>query len=372
MPAPARRRGLARRLRLGQSLGASLVLLAVIATTAVPARAGTAHVDGISDQSLPAWGGSFASSPFAGLLRSAWAGPAPVRIELARYVVQWNAMSEPSSGPAPAGDYRERFEAWIADVGALGLTPVLALSSYDGVRPRSPGDYERALEALLTAAASAGHSVAYVEAWNEPNNQGREAPATAASFADAADALCRVRGDCEVIAGDLEDSRGVVDYERAYTSALTFAPRIWGVHPYTAVRAHDDANLRAFVSHLPARGAGAQLWFTEVGAYYCVHGVVRGESRQAADAAYLVHDVIPDPAVAPAHVLYYGLLYRDNLQAPCSAAGGDDVELFGPGDAARAAAAILLGTGAGAGVRGLPFGPDPAAAPLAPEWAAGI
>jgi hypothetical protein len=354
--------------------------------TAVPARAGTDHVDGISDQSLPAWEGSFASSPFVGLLRSTWAGPAPARIELARYVVQWNAMSEASAGPAPAGDYRERFEAWIADVGALGLTPVLAPTSYDGVRPRSPGDYERALEALLGAAASAGHPVAYVEAWNEPNNQGREAPAKAAAFANVADALCRVRGDCEVIAGDLEDSRDVVAYERAYASALTFSPRIWGAHPYTAVKAHDDANLLAFLAQLPARGAGAQLWFTEVGAYYCLHGAVRGESRQAADAAYLVHELIPDPAVAPAHVIYYGLLYRDNLQAPCTAAGGDDVELFGPGDAPRAAAAIVLGSGAGFGsgtgppggagvevaVRGLPFGPGPAAAALAPEWSATI
>ena len=315
--------------------------------TAVPASAGTDHVDGISDQSLPAWEGSFASSPFAGLLRSAWAGPAPARIELSRYVVQWNAMSEPSAGAAPAGDYRERFEAWIADVGALGLRPVLALTSYDGVRPRSPGEYERALEALLGAAASAGHPVAYVEAWNEPNNQGGEAPAAAAAFADVADALCRARGYCEVIAGDLEDARDVVAYERAYASALTFVPGIWGAHPYTAVKAHDDANLRAFVAQLPARGAGAQIWFTEVGAYYCVHGVVRGESRQAADAAYLVHDLIADPAVAPAHVLYYGLLYKDGLQAPCSASGGDDVELFGPGDAPRAAAAVVLGSGAG-------------------------
>jgi hypothetical protein len=274
-----------------------------------------------------------------------------------RYVVQWNAMSEPSSGPAPGGDYRERFEAWVADVRALGLTPVIAPTSYDGVRPSSPGEYERALAALLATAASVGGPAAYVEAWNEPNNQGHEAPATAAAFADSADALCRARGDCEVIAGDLEDSSGVVAYERAYLGALTFAPRIWGAHPYTAVKAHDDANLRAFVANLPAHGARAQLWFTEVGAYYCVHGVVRGERAQAEDAGYLVHDLIADPAVAPAHVLYYGLLYKDGLQAPCSASGGDDVELFAPGGAPRAAAAIVFG--ADASGPGLSFGPDP-------------
>jgi hypothetical protein len=362
------------------------VLIAGIAAGAPPARAGIDHVDGISDQSLPAWEGSFAASPFAGLLRSTLAGPPPARIGLARYVVQWNAMSEPSTGPAPAGDYRERFEAWVADVRVLGLSPVIAPTSYDGVRPGSPGEYERALEALLGAVASAAGQEVYVEAWNEPNNQGREAPATAAAFADAAEALCSARGDCTVIAGDLEDSGGVVAYEREYLRALTFAPRIWGAHPYTAVKAHGDANLRAFVANLPARGAGAQIWFTEVGAYYCVHGVARGERAQAEDAGYLVHGLLADPAVAPAHALYYGLLYKDGLQAPCSAGGGDDVELFGPGDVPRAAAAIVLGDGAAAaadgvsgpgasgpaGTAGLAFGPDPEAAPLAPKWGAGL
>ncbi|HEX7609204.1 MAG TPA: hypothetical protein VF380_00900, partial [Solirubrobacteraceae bacterium] len=352
---------------------------------AAPAAARTDHVDGISDQSLPAWQGSFASSPFAGLLRSEWAGPAPARIKLARYVVQWNAMSEPSTGPDAAGDYRERFEAWVADIGALGLTPVLSLTSYDGVRPASLAEYERALQALLAAAAGAGAPVTYVEAWNEPNNQGREDPATAAAYADGADALCRARGDCEVIAGDLEDSSGAVAYERAYERGLTFAPRIWGVHPYAAVKAHDDANVRALVAQLPGGGARAQLWFTEVGAYYCVHGVVRGEAAQAADASYLVRGLLADAAVAPAHAIYYGLLYKDGLQASCSAGGGDDVELFGAAAEPRAAATIVLGpsvapTGAGLADPGasvnparpgaspnpgnLAFGPDPAAAAL--------
>lgn len=331
-------------------------------------------MDGISDQRLPAWDGSFAASPLAGLLGSSAAGTAPKRIQLARYVVQWNAMAEPSAGPAAEGDYRERFEAWIADVGTVGLTPVLSLTSYDGVRPLDGGEYERALQALLAAAAAAGNPIAYVEAWNEPNNQGREAPATAAAFADVADALCRVQGSCQVIAGDLEDSRDAAAWARAYVRGLTFAPSIWGAHPYTAVKAHNDSNLRALLASLPARAVGAQIWFTEVGAYYCIHGVVRGGGAQAADAAYLRDGLLRDPAVAPAHVLYYGLLYKDGLQAPCSAGGGDDVELFGPGDTPRAAAAILLGAGAGAGSGsgGLRFGPGPAAALLAPRLGAGI
>jgi hypothetical protein len=289
-------------------------------------------------------------------------------------VVQWNAMAEPSAGPAAEGDYRERFEAWLADVTAVGLTPVLSLTSYDGVRPLDGGEYERALQALLAAAVAAGHQIAYVEAWNEPNNQGRERPATAAAFADAADALCRAQGSCEVIAGDLEDSPDAAAYARDYAPGLTFAPRIWGVHPYSAVKAHDDSNLRALLAALPA-GGGAQIWFTEVGAYYCLRGVVRGEAAQAADAAYLRDGLLRDPAVAPVHVFYYGLLFKDGLQAPCSADGGSDVELFGPGETPRAAAAILLGTGAataGTGSGELRFGPWPAAALLAPRLGAGI
>ncbi len=292
-------------------------------------------MDGISDQSLPAWDGSFSKSPFAAFLRAAWVG----QITLARYALQWNAMAEASHGPSAHGDYRERFEAWLDDVRSLGLAPVVALTSYTGVYPSSAGEYQQRLEALLDEAAHGGDPIGYVEAWNEPNSQGSETAGEAGEIADWAHSVCEQHG-CQVIAGDLQDSSSVLSYEQAYVGALTFSPSIWGIHPYYAVKAHSDSTVLRFEQALPNGGAGAQIWFTEIGAYYCVHGQLRGEAQQASDASYLVNQLIP--AVLPAHVFYYGFMAGDRAEAPCTASGGDDTELYRASEQPRSAARVIL------------------------------
>jgi hypothetical protein len=307
---------------------------------------------------MPLWDGSFAASPLAAAIAAV---PAPVRPRFARYVLQWNAVDEPSAGADGAGDYRERFEAWLADVRALGLEPVLALTSYDGTRPASTFAYAASLEATLALAGAAGTTIDYVEPWNEPNNQGREQPQAAAALADAAAAVCRARG-CAVIAGDFEDAPGLADYERAYVRALTFTPHDWGVHPYVAVATHSPATLETFEHELPGGGRGLSVWFTEVGAPVCIRGERRGEARQAADASYLVGTLLRDPALAPAHALWYGALFADRRPAPCSRAGGADSELFSPDGRPRAAAFVVLAAVARV-ERSLLFGPEPGAAP---------
>jgi hypothetical protein len=81
---------------------------------------------------------------------------------------------------------------------------------------------------------------------------------------------------------------------------------------------------------------------TEIAAFYCRHGAVLGEGAQAAEASYLLADVIGDPALGIAHVFYYGLLGADRRPVPCGPGAGDDGELYTAGDRPRAAAAVLL------------------------------
>jgi hypothetical protein len=317
-----------------------------VAACVLPSGAGSSaaagYVDGISDQSLPAWDGSFAASPFAEHVRGLWAGGLRTQISLARYVLQWNALTEAAGPPSAHGNYRERFEAWLKDIRSVELTPVVALTSYNGVYPESPGEYGLRLKEILDRAAVVGEPIAYIEAWNEPNNQGHESPAKAAELANAANAVCEAAHGCRVIAGDFEDSSAVAGFERAYEASLNFPAELWGVHPYVSVKTHTDANLLSFRANLPNHGVGEQIWFTEIGAFYCKAGEVLGEGRQASDASYLVHTLIGDPALAPAHVFYYGLLFRDHAPAPCTRGGGDDTELYGPSDEPRAAASIVL------------------------------
>jgi hypothetical protein len=341
------------------ALAPLLAALAVLLACQWPAPAAAAGVDGISDQSLPLWDGSFAASPLAGALAQAARGGAGV--QLARYVLQWDAAGERSAGASAAGDYRERFEAWLADVRAIGLRGVLALTSYDGVRPGSASEYARSLDATLALAAAAGLPIAYLEPWNEPNGQGGEAAAAAAGLADAASGICRARG-CTVIAGDFADNPGLPAYERAYERALTSGARDWGVHPYISVATHSTVTLARFRRELPGGGRNLSVWFTEVGALSCNRGEGRGEARQAADAAYLRDTLMRDPGLAPAHAIYYGLMFADRRPAPCSRAGGADSELFSAGGRPRAAALVLLPAVASL-ERSLLFGPGPGSQP---------
>lgn len=319
---------------------------------ATPFATGAPFVDGISDQSLPSWDGSFATSPFAGLFRDAWVaagGPdlsAPeggldsrggadpranagvgnpdAHISFARYVVQWNVLS----GAYP--DYLAQLQAWFRDVLDLGLTPDLSLTSYDGVLPRSSAQYSAALRALLVRFPA----TAYVEAWDEPNRAPALAPATAARYTLAAASLCHA-GGCTVIAGNLLDTPNIVAYERAYERALAPATEWsplpdWGIHPYLAIKTRDATPVLAFKAALPHEGAGERVWFTEVGAYRCEGGatpLLLGEAAQARAAAWLVNRLMP--LVQPVHVFYYELLYRDNRPPPCDRSDSDTA-LYAP------------------------------------------
>jgi hypothetical protein len=191
--------------------------------------AATSYVDGISDQSLPAWDAGFEQSWFAGLFDDTWVHGPGAHVAFARYVVQWNVMS----GDYPR--YLREFEAWIEDVASIGLKPEIALTSYDGLLPGTPSEYEIELVKILARARALGEPIGWLEAWNEPNGQGDESARDAAAFTNVASSVCAGEYACTVIAGDFEDSPGVAAYEDEYVSALHPVPVNWGVHPYYSV-----------------------------------------------------------------------------------------------------------------------------------------
>ena len=287
------------------------------------AQAATAYVDGVSDQSLPAWDGGFSEGYFGRLFSAVWVTGGHVK--LARYVAQWDLMREDTNGANPHGDYRERLEAWLTDVGSLGLVPDVALTSYDGNYPEAGKEYETRLRQLLDRARAMGHPIQYVEAWNEPNNQGELPALEAASLTNSAQALCAQGYGCTVIAGNLEDSPNVGTYEREYESALHPLPAIWGVHPYHSVEHESEAPLLNFVRNLPHNGAGEQVWFTEIAARVCTnyggHLLENGEVGQANRTRWLVDTLMRNRR--PEHVFYYAFLLGDRREPSCSSATED-------------------------------------------------
>jgi hypothetical protein len=334
------------RLALSLSLGLSLALL-----LSAPARAATTYVDGISDQSLPTWDGGFSGSYFAGLFQSSWVGSPPSHITFARYVVQWNAIAESEEGK-PA--YLRRFESWLRDIASIGLVPDLALTSYTGTYPSSPGEYQAQLRELLDRAQAIGYPIRYLEPWNDPNNQGNESALNAADFTNSASAICGEGDGCGVIAGDFEDAPQAASYEVQYIKNLDFVPSIWGVHPYYSLEEMSEAPFVSVREHLPNKGVGDQIWFTEIAARKCSdfngHLVENGEAGQARRASWLVNTLMRN--AKPEHVFYYEFLLRERRQPSCESEGSDGALYLPSGDPSepdypRLAASYIWG-GAGA------------------------
>lgn len=312
----------------GSSLTLSEAPLEAITGGALP-RAGTRYIDGISDQSLPYWDGSFPNGAFSSFFHDTWTGGASPHITLARYVVQWNVMS----GGYP--EYRSELESWYADVLGIGLIPEVSLTSYDGILPSSAVEYQMRLEALLNRFTA----IRYLEAWNEPNNTANLTAATAASYTDSAFSLCQTHG-CTVIAGNFLDSPpNMLTYEKEYEQALHPAnlPPNWGLHPYSAVKTRNASTVLDFRSALPNGGAGDRIWFTEVGAYRCEdYGLpeILGEREQAIDASWLVNRLMP--AIGPAHVFYYEFLFKNRQPPPCDSSSPDTALYVPSGDSTTA------------------------------------
>jgi len=330
-------------------LAALAALSLALASPTAPAGAATSHVDGISDQSLSAWDGGFHESWFTGLFNDAWVHGPGAHIEFARYVVQWNLMSGKYSR------YLDEFEAWLEDVTSIGLKPEIGLTSFDGVLPGIPSEYQTELEDILSRARALGHPIGWVEAWNEPNGQGGESAVEAADFTNEASELCEEKEGCTVIAGDFEDSPNAGAYEEEYINNLNPVPVNWGVHPYYSVERESEAPYQKVREHLPNKGEGEQVWFTEVAARKCSDFdgdfVENGEAGQAQRASWLVHTLIRN--AKPEHVFYYEVLLKERREPDCRTEGSDSA-LYEPSadpaepDRPRPAASYIWGDGGGA------------------------
>ncbi|MGH2879248.1 MAG: hypothetical protein ACREU3_10030, partial [Steroidobacteraceae bacterium] len=267
------------------------------------------YVDGISDQNIasPSWHeGLNGESYFANFFASTWL-PAG-HIKYARYVVPWTAMGE-TQGP---GTYPTRYMEWCAEAKKYGLVLDMAPTTYTASFPKTTAEYKQDLSALITAPQCSG-SIAYVEAWNEPNG-GKTllTPLKDAEYTLAAYELCKTLG-CHVIAGDFVDYRSeseIAKYEDEYAAGLKgLNISDWAIHPYTSVDIETFARVQEFVNHMPQ---SKKLWFTEVGAYKCERGenyLFRNPAEQGEHANWLVNQL--SPHFNPDHVFYYQFISRN-------------------------------------------------------------
>jgi hypothetical protein len=315
---PAIGRASQRRYRAVSRRALAAGVLCLCAALFCARAAAIGYVDGISDQHFESWGGLSSAvgfdTPLPSSFADAWAGSPPAGIALARYVVQWDVLRGVGYPEELAN-----LQSWYEHTLELQLTPELALVNYDcgGCRaPDSTATYTRELEALHRAFPA----IAIYEAWNEPNHAGsfHLPPAAAAHFMNSALSFCATHS-CTAVAGDFLDSEAnLVPYETQYEQSLDPRdPGNWGIHPYANVKYEGAVHtVERFKSRLPSPATDG-IWFTEVGAYYCQSGELRGPELQAANARYLVEHLIAE--FQPVHVFYYQAAWPTAESPPCDA-----------------------------------------------------
>lgn len=271
------------------------IVLASLALLSFAAPAPGAAITGFADQGIgrpqdggDGWGAN------AHALAAALAG----RVAQARYQLAWDYAW------LPADDWRVAdFDNWLATVERLGLRPLVAFSA-SGPNP-PPETYERAVRAFRATHPQIGE----FSPWNEPNNRTTYAPpARAAAYLKALTDACA--GACTIAAADVAGTRTpgtyYEDYARA-VAALGLRPAIWAYHPYDVINNVTPDRLDGIVrfwSAVNAASPGVEVWFTEVGAFKCIHGIDYGPGGQE-ESARRLNELMADPVYGKATRVYY-------------------------------------------------------------------
>jgi hypothetical protein len=268
--------------------------LAVLSVGALAAQSSTAAtITGFSDQEIGR------SDPAVGEWSTtvrAWADQLP-QVTQARYNVAWDVALQPPTNRAVVD-----LVNWLNATAARGMRPLISFMPSGGATP-SVADYTLALQHFRIQ----WPQVTEFTAWNEPDHSGEThlPEATAVDFLRAATSICG--SSCTVAAGDF--AGGDAGYVTTYYGLLgTLRPSAWAYHPYGPV--NDDgtnrfARLDAFLGTI---GSDKDVWFTEVGAYFCRDNRLYGAASQNAAAGRL-RDLLADPVRARqvSRVYYYHL-----------------------------------------------------------------
>jgi hypothetical protein len=218
---------------------ASLLLVVLIAPASSPA----AYRVGISDQHAEMFG----SQLFQDL-----------RVREARLVVPWDALK--------VGFDRQSVDAWLASAKATRTRPLVSFS-HSRVKPRklpSVREYKRAFQAFRKRYPW----VKTFSPWNEANHQSQPTfhrPQWAARYYNVVRAGCR---GCTIVALDVLDQPGMIQYVKAFRHSAKGSPHIWGLHNYRDANRYRNKGTKALL-----RAVRGTVWLTETG------GIVRFATR---------------------------------------------------------------------------------------------
>jgi hypothetical protein len=176
-----------------------------------------------------------------------------LHVSTARVVLPWDVVFT-----APT-----RLAAWVDAAQAHGVEPLIALgrSTADGC----PGwpcvlPSDAAYRAAFAELHRRYPSLRLFTPWNEPNHASEPTafhPDVAAHYADIVAEECP---ECTVVAGDVLDAPGMLDYMKAYRAALQSHPAAWGLHNYYDTTYYRPTGTLSFI-----QSVDGPVWLTESG-----------------------------------------------------------------------------------------------------------
>ena len=212
--------------------------LAVAPLALTPAAVAHGAVIGLADQNAAAYGDA--------RLRA-------LKLPAARLVVPYDAAT---SQPLLVA-------AWLAAVAAAGMQPHVAFEHLKANGcPGSPcvvpsrATYRAAVRAFVARFPQ----VRIYTTWNEANHESQPVsgrPETVAGYYEELKVACP---SCTVVAGDVLDSGGYVNWLRRFQDATDSDPQLWGLHNYGDVTYGTTEGTDAVL-----RTVSGQLWIEETG-----------------------------------------------------------------------------------------------------------
>jgi hypothetical protein len=185
------------------------------------------------------------------------------KLKTARVVIPWDWYKDETQ--TALADW------WMSEVRAAKLRPLITLNRNWNRAGRRKVPSLKAYKKGFRLLRARYPEVRDFSPWNEPNAPEQpfyRKPAKAAQYYNAMRSACR---RCTILAGDVNDSKNIVPWVRAYKKRVRHV-KAWGLHNYK------DSTVKRGTTRLFLRLVRGPVWLTETGGL-TNRGGLKGQAR---------------------------------------------------------------------------------------------
>jgi hypothetical protein len=217
-------------------------------------------------------------------------------VRTARIVVPYDALQR-------GGWELQQVDDWMVAAAARGVEPLVAFnhSRHAGPGPTVP-QYRQAIQAFHRAYPH----VRLITPWNEANYKSQPTAANPRLAAEYYNQTLSVFPGARIVAADVLDSAGVLDWLRTFRTYAYRRPQLWGLHNYGDVNHLVPAATSATAKVL--RYLPGEVWLTETGGIVSSSAFPFDVNRAATATRHLLSLAEMSPRIARVYIYnWYGV-----------------------------------------------------------------